>query len=246
MERATVILETVAAHSDGITLAQLSEAVGLNNSTVFHLVKTLLDLEYLTQDGVSKQYRIGSRLFMFAASAMSEKTLLSLGTPVLERLSTDTGQAAHLAIRSNQSVAVIARTPAVGMLQMSDHVVVNRPPHATAIGKVLLSAMEKTQLDALLSTLTLGKFTENTITNRRALLKEIKQVRESGVALDNSELDPDVRCIAVPVYDFSGRCVAAMGISGPVWRMTDEVVEQMTQTLQQLAEELSRQLGYKK
>jgi len=243
--RATAILETVASHVDGINLAQLSKLVGLNNSTVFHLVKTLVDLGYLNRDPVSKYYRIGTRLFMLAASAVRESTLLSFGSPLIDRLSNETGQAAHLAVRSNQNIAIIARSAAAGMLQLSDNVASHRPPHATAIGKILLAAMQERDMEELLTNMTLDRFTENTIVSRSALLKEIQQVRSNGIAFDNSELDPDVRCLAIPVYDFAGRCVAAMGLSGPVWRLNDEMMDKLIGPLRLYSNELSKQLGFR-
>src|SRR5574342_570106 len=100
LERAFAILEEVARNREGINLADLSKAVGLHNSTTFHLVKTMAQLGYVSQVRDSKRYRIGSSLFTLAAGALEENTLLALATPVLETLTRDTGEAGHFAIRS--------------------------------------------------------------------------------------------------------------------------------------------------
>src|SRR3546814_2086676 len=94
-----------------------------------------------------KRYRIGSRIFTLAAGALEENALLSLATPVLERLNADTGEAAHLAVRSKQEIVVIARTAASGLLQLAGRTGATRPAHATAIGKMLLAAMAPDDLD---------------------------------------------------------------------------------------------------
>ena len=107
LERAFAILEQVASRRDGINLSELSKAVGLHNSTTFHLLKTMVQLGYVTQMRESKRYRIGSRLFTLAAGALEENSLLEIATPVLEKLSRDTGEAAHFAIRSGNEVVVI-------------------------------------------------------------------------------------------------------------------------------------------
>lgn len=244
LERASAILDAVAHQPQGVGLADLSQAVGLHTSTTFHLVKTLVTLDLLTQSPDSKLYRIGGRVFMLAAGALDQNALLDLGTPILERLSADTGNAAHLAVRSRDEIAVIARTPATGLLQLSGYAGTNRPAHATAIGKLLLAAMPQDELDRQLKDISLPKFTENTITDRRALRREIEAVRRNGLAQDNCELDPDVRCIAIPVRDFAGRCVAAMGISGPAWRMTSDIVDEKAARLRVAATELSQRLGF--
>jgi len=243
LERAADILEVVARSRDGIGLADLSAETGLHTSTAFHLIRTLVSLGFLDQLAENKRYRIGSRVFGLAAGALDETMLLELATPLLERLSAETGEVAHLAIRSKHDIIVIARTEASGMLQLGGRTGATRPAHATAIGKALLAAMPPDELDRLLADLPLPRFTSRTLTDPEALKSNIDEVRQKGIAYDNCELDEDVRCAAVPVYDFAGRCVAAMGISGPVWRLSPKSMEKETQKLRRAAAELSKSIG---
>ncbi len=243
LKRAAAILDAVARKPKGVSLVQLSAELGLRNSTAFHLIQTLVNLGFLTQLADNRRYRIGTRLFTLAAGALDETALLSLATPILERLSAETGQAAHLAIRSKQDIIVIARTAASGLLQLAGHPGATRPAHATAIGKTLLAAMPPEDFDHLLETLPLPAFTPNTLTDRLGLAREIETVRHTGIAHDNCELDADVRCIAVPVHDFAGRCAAAMGLSGPAWRLSPQALKEKSLQLRAAAAELSRQLG---
>src|SRR5262245_16740861 len=243
LKRASAILDAVARQPEGVGLSHISAEVGLHSSTAFHLIQTLVGLGFLAQLADSRRYRIGPRLFMLAAGALDETMLLALATPILERLSAETGYASHLAVRSKQEIVVIARTAATGLLQLASHPGATRPAHATAIGKMLLSTMQPSELDHLLRTLPLPAFTAHTITDAQALRREIEEVRRIGLACDNCELDRDVRCIAVPVYDFAGRCAAAMGISGPAWRLTPVAVEPLAHQLRAAAAELSGRLG---
>jgi DNA-binding IclR family transcriptional regulator len=244
LKRASAILDAVARRPGGIGLSQISAEVGLHSSTAFHLIQTLVSLGFLAQLPDNRRYRIGPRLFTLAAGALEETMLLALATPILERLSAETGYASHLAIRSKQDIVVIARTAATGLLQLAGHPGTTRPAHATAIGKMLLSAMPPGELDRLLRSLSLPAFTPQTITDVQALRREIETIRRTGLARDDCELDRDVRCLAVPVHDFAGRCAAAMGISGPAWRLVQQaVVDQLAHQLKTAAAELSRQLG---
>lgn len=246
LERAAALLDAVAACRDGIGLTELSAQVGLNTSTAFHLIKTLVALGFVVQEAETKRYRIGSHVFALAAGAMNEATLLTLAMPVLEALSEETGEAAHLAVRTRGEIALVARTEATGMLQMSERVGIMRPAHATAIGKVLLAYMPERQRAELVAGLELRKFTEATITDRCRLSTELETVLHEGIAHDRCEFDADVRCIAMPVLDFSGRCVAAIGISGPIWRMAQEDVAEKGAALGRAADDLSSLLGYRK
>jgi len=242
--RAAAILDAVARQPEGISLAQLSAEVGLHNSTAFHLIQTLVNLDFLTQGPDNRRYRMGSRIFALAAGALNDNTLLSLATPLLERLSAETGEAAHLAVRSRHEIIVIARTAASGLLQLAGHPGATRPAHATAIGKMLLAAMPIGELERVLETLPLPRLTPNTITDQATLRAELDEVRRTGLAHDNCELDADVRCVAVAVHDFAGRCVAAMGISGPAWRLSAQLVKQKSRQLSAMAAELSALIGF--
>jgi len=99
-------------------------------------------------------------------------------------------------------------------------------------------------LDGLLQTLPLPKLTDKTITDRRTLRRELDEVRRTRIAYDNCELDDEVRCVAVAVQDFAGRCVGAMGLSGPVWRLSPQTMQEKSEALRGAAAELSAQLGF--
>jgi IclR family acetate operon transcriptional repressor len=118
-----------------------------------------------------------------------------------------------------------------------------RPAHATAIGKILFSQCKEAELEQLLSDIDFRAYTDNTLTTAAKLRRELTDIRKNNVAHDRCELDPDVRCIAVPVYDFAGRCVAAMGVSGPVWRMSEDIIPQRIEELKAAAATLSKALG---
>lgn len=244
LERAFAILEEVARNRDGINLAELSKNVGLHNSTTFHLVKTMAQLGYVSQVRDSKRYRIGSKLFTLAAGALDESTLLALATPVLESLTAATGEAAHFAIRSGHEIIVIARTAGAGLLQLADRTGATRPAHATALGKVLLAALDDAQAKRFLAETGLRRFTPKTLVEREALLREIGEARRKGIAYDDGEFDAEVRCVAVPVHDFAGRVAGAIGISGAVWRLSLQSLQEKARLVREAAASLSARLGY--
>ena len=68
-------------------------------------------------------------------------------------------------------------------------------------------------------------------------------MRGSGIAFDDGEFDPEVRCVAVPVRDFTGHIAGAIGISGPVWRLSLARLQDATARVAAAAAALSRELG---
>jgi IclR family transcriptional regulator, KDG regulon repressor len=245
LARAFSIMEEVARSRDGISLVELSRRVGLHNSTTFHLVKTLVSLGYIRQIKDSKRYRIGRPLFALAASALDEIEMVSLATPVLEDLSRETGETGHFAVRMGDSVVVIARTAAPGAFQLTERVGVVRPAHCTALGKVILAGLRDDQLDRFLARVELTPVTPRSITEPAALRKDIHDVRKSGVAFDDGEFNPEVRCLGVPVKDFTGNVVGAIGISGPIWRLSIQALQSRVATVQAAANRLSVEFGYR-
>src|ERR1700741_1636856 len=243
LARAFSILEQIARSRDGINLADLSRKVGLHNSTTFHLVKTMVSLGYIRQIKDDKRYRIGRPLFALAANALDEIQMARLAPPVLEDLSRETGESGHFAVPMGDSVVVIARTAGAGAFQLTERVGVVRPAHCTALGKVILAALKPEQLDGFLKRVELAPVTPNSITDAAVLRKNIEDVRQSGIAFDDGEFNPEVRCIAVPVKDFTGQIMGAVGISGPIWRLNIQALQGRAQAVQASARRLSAEFG---
>ena len=241
--RAFAILEEVARNRDGIGLAELSKRVGLHNSTTFHLVKTIVSLGYIRQDRETKRYRVGRPLFALAASSLDEIEMVSLATPILEDLSQKTGESAHFAVRMGDAVVVIARTSGPGAFQLADRVGVIRPANCTALGKVILAALRQDQLDRYIKRTELKVMTPKSIANPKALLHEIEDVRRSGMAFDDGEFDPEIRCVAVPVRDFTGQVIGALGISSPIWRVSIQALQTRGRIVVSAADRLSAEFG---
>jgi DNA-binding IclR family transcriptional regulator len=243
--RAFSILEEVARHREGIGLAELSKLVGLHNSTTFHLAKTLVSLGYLRQEKDNKRYRIGRPLFALAASALDEIEMVNVATPVLEELSRETSESSHFAVRMGDAVVVIARTSGPGAFQLTDRVGVVRPAHCTALGKIILASLRPDQLKRFLGRAELKPSTPKSITDAGVLVREIAEVQRTGVAFDDGEFNAEVRCVAVPVTDFTGQVVGALGISGPIWRLSNQALHASAQIVQAAANRLSAEFGAK-
>jgi DNA-binding IclR family transcriptional regulator len=147
-------------------------------------------------------------------------------------------------IRSGEQIVVVAKTAGSGIFQMVDRTGAVRPAHATALGKGLLAALSPSQLGRYLETCELRKFTGKTIVERDALLREIEEVRRKGLAFDDGEFDPEARCVAVPVRDFTSRIAGAIGMSGPMWRLSPQALQEKSKYVRAAAVKLSAELGF--
>jgi len=119
-----------------------------------------------------------------------------------------------------------------------------RPAHCTAIGKALLANLPEAELKTFLEAGEFRSLTPKTITAAAILELELARVREQGYAVDDEEFAQGMRCLAAPVRNFTGQVVAAIGISGPVWRASLDRVAQLTEFVKAAGDRLSQQLGY--
>lgn len=243
IRRACEVLEAVARSPDGIGLADLSRKLGLHTSTTFHIAKTLLTLGYLRQIEQSRFYRIGRPLFALASAALDEVELISAARPALAELANITGETSYFGVMSGEKLVVLAKHDGSGSIRINDRIGNVRPLHCTALGKVMLSTFEPEQFEAFLRDTELPIFTSKTIKTVDQLRREIAEVRRCGIAFDDGEVSEELRCAAVPVFNFTNQVIGSLGISGPGWRLSIQVLHKNVGSLQQAAERLSSELG---
>jgi DNA-binding IclR family transcriptional regulator len=246
ISRAFSLLEAIAENPDGIGLTQLSQITGLHSSTAFHLLKTMAGLGYIRQGEDNKRYFIASALFCLASAAQSEVQLVSAANRVLRELSMKTGIQSLFGLRAGTSMVVVAKADGNGAFQISDGIGGMRPAHCTGMGKIMLASMSDDELEAYLSNYALKAFTENTITDKARLLRELAEVRRSGLAFDDAEFHPELRCMAACIRDLSGSVIGALAMSGPSWRLSLQALQGTAGTLREAADELSGARGYRR
>ncbi|MFA6732529.1 MAG: IclR family transcriptional regulator, partial [Sphaerochaeta sp.] len=118
------------------------------------------------------------------------------------------------------------------------------PLYCTAIGKILLSDLGEGELRGYLDTTHLKPFTPNTLQDPLKLREELKQIRKQGWASDNEEHEMGTLCIGSPIRDYTGKVVAAMSVSWPLFRFNPEEKKRITASITDACESLSKLLGW--
>jgi len=119
------------------------------------------------------------------------------------------------------------------------------PAYCTGVGKVLLAGVDPAAVRAFYGEHELHRYTDNTITEVEALLAALDTVRCQGYALDNVEHEPDVKCVAVPIFDYTGQATSSVSLSGPEARMSAHICQEgLVERMLELAHGASTQLGY--
>ncbi|MEV6355120.1 IclR family transcriptional regulator [Streptomyces hydrogenans] len=216
--RTVELLEFFAGRPGMHTLAAVQEAVGYPKSSLYMLLRTLVELGWVETDATGTRYGIGVRALLVGTSYIDGDEVVAASRVTLDRLSDDTTETVHLARLDGTSVVYLATRQSQHHLRPFTRVGRRLPAHSTALGKALLATHDDEQVRELLPKV-LPSVTEHTITDRERLIEELAVVRESGYAVDREENTLGLRCFAVAIpYRTPAR--DALSCSVPAARLT--------------------------
>jgi IclR family transcriptional regulator, pca regulon regulatory protein len=250
LERGLSVLDAFAGMHSTLGIAEIAREVGLNKSTTHRYVNTLAVLGYLHQDPESRKYRLGARAVEIGFAALNSIEITRIAAGPLQRLADETGFTVSMAVLDGPEIVYIERrrTGQDRQLDLNLQVGSRLPAYCTALGKVLLAAEQPAQLRALLDRIDLARRAPNTITAREHLLAALDRIRRGAVAVNDEELTPGLRAIAVPVRDRSRRVVAAINIAVHTtgWNASpDALMRRLEPALRRTAADISGQLGFR-
>jgi IclR family transcriptional regulator, KDG regulon repressor len=242
--KALRILDALGDHPSGLGITDLSNMMKAPKSTVHRLIATLEAAGYAVFDPPTSKYVLGSRVARLGEQLNTQSPLLAFGVQTLEMLTQECKEASHLAILEGTEVVYISREESKEPVRISFGTGHRAPAHCTALGKVLLAGLSDSEIAALYRGKKLEKPTPRSKDSLPDVVSEMTAVRKEGIAYDNEEYMPGLRCIAAPVRDFSGRIVAAMSLSMFKHKMTGERRAYFKTALVRGSVQLSEKLGY--
>lgn len=240
LARGLKILELLALTEDGTGVTDLANQLSIDKSTASRLVQTLASYGFAEQDSETRRYHLGPQIVNLSRSALARMPLRDQAKPFLRQLMERTGECAHLAILAQGQTLYIDQVESPATLRVTTGVGTLAPLHCTALGKSLL-AFGNTPVPTELQA-----FTARTITAPDVLRMHLEQTRKQGYSIDDEEYSYDVRCIAAPVFDFRGKLVGAIGISGPAGRLSLERIPVAGAIVVELAQTLSNRLSFRR
>lgn len=242
INRASLIIEAIAKHNNSISLTELSKIVDLHKSTVHRILKTLIDIGYVHQTKIDSHYELTIKLFEIGSSVIRNNNLTTIAKPYLRRLRDLSGEVVHLVVSDGNEIVYIDKVESLHTLRMHSYIGKRSPMYCTAVGKAILSQQSSDQIETYWASITPKKHTTNTIIELETFKEELDQIKANAISYDNQEYDNGIRCIGTTLHNFSGDVVAAISISGPVQRMTDEHINKLIPELINVKQEISREL----
>lgn len=228
---------------DGGRVSEVADRLGLAKSTVHSHLATMKSLGYLVQEG--DIYYLSSRFIDLGRYVQNRKRVYELAGSKIESLAEQTGELVQFAIAEHRRAVYIHRSAgeqAVATDADDSHRVLL---HATAAGKCLLAFMPEEDVVNVVDSTGLPALTDSTITDFETLLEELKEVRDSGFAVNESERINGLRAVGVPVFDQDRNLLGSISVAGPAHRIQGEYFrDELPKLLNGVANELAMNVTY--
>jgi DNA-binding IclR family transcriptional regulator len=237
------VLECFSGVEPELSVLQIAQRTSLPRTTVHRLVDSLRAVGFLEQEASRENYRLGLRLFGFGNTALTNMPLHREAAPFVDTLAKLSGETVHLCVFDGTQMVFVERSLDRGRPNNVVTTVETSPCHSTGVGKAALAFQPPAVIDHVIA-LGLQRFTRNTIVTGDVLRQELATIRARGYAIDDCEHEPDVRCVAAPVRNSSGRVFAALSVTGNTRRMELHRTEDLAALVISHAGQISARLGY--
>lgn len=226
-----LLLMMLLGEKNNLGLSELARLSGMNKSKVYRLLCTLEHRDFVQKNDNPVTYHLGHQLLSLGNCARQQINYIQVADIEAEHLRQLFDENIQLRIRDHHEILQVLHKPSGQSLQVRSEAGNRRQLGSGASGRVLL-AYAPTTVQALF------------VEKNNSLTKSLDEIRARGFAITRGELTAGIGAIAAPIFSQQGECIAALSISLPLSRFSDEKEHSMTEQLLQATQRISRQLGY--
>ncbi|MGW3269192.1 IclR family transcriptional regulator [Streptomyces sp. NPDC001056] len=242
VDRAVSVLEILARDGEaGVT--EIATELDVHKSTAFRLLGVLENRGLVAQAKDRGKYRLGAGVLRLAGAAAVRLDISQEGVPVCREVADELGETVNIAVLDEDAAVNIMQARGTASVAAQNWLGRRTPLHATSSGKVLLAHLPPALREGLLAR-PLHRFTERTATGAAMLRTELATVVEQGYGVTVEELEPGLAAVAAPVRAHDGEVIAAISVSGPVYRLNPDRLPEVARRTVAAGRELSRRMGY--
>ena len=214
LDRGLDLIERLATAENGMTISELVAETGLPKSTIHRILATFADRHYVEKNEETSVYSLGYKFVELASLYLNKIVLKTEAEPVMHTLAQVLHATTYLGVLENNEVMYLQRTEPRNSLRLYPSIGKREPLYCTALGKVLLASLPLKEFEHVAQHLSYEPYTPNSITNYEDLARDVMLVRKRGYATDRGEHTVDSSCLAVPIYDYTRKVMAALSVSG--------------------------------
>jgi DNA-binding IclR family transcriptional regulator len=241
IDKCFAILELLAQSKEPMGISDISGKLALNKSTVFHIVRTLMDLKVL-ENQHDRKFDFGSRFYILGNMAGKRSRLIQTAHPYLETINEKTKLSAFLGLRSDRQAILIDKVDSAYGIKLSSEIGMRMPILAGAGIKVMLSQLSDAEIDEILSRTELKRYTPHSIIDKAVYKEEILEVRKQGIAYDREEYIEGMVAFAIPINANSRDVQAAVWAVGLTRQVSESSIPELAQLLKGISEEINYRL----
>lgn len=245
IDRALVILQYFLRTEEPLSVTQLSKALGIHKSTVSRTIDTLEGRGFLTKQEDTGKYWLGMQVYSLGMLYREKDRFQEVAYPYAKALAIECNASVHMTTFPQTRApypehVILEKITLPQTVDVAPHTGAIRPAYCSASGKCLLAFSDeyRTPYEGC----KLKKFTEYTITDWPKLLTELDKIRRDGYAVERQEVEPGMTCIAAPIFAGT-KIVAAISVSGPISRITEDVEPTYTEAVKKAAHDITQALS---
>jgi DNA-binding IclR family transcriptional regulator len=236
------LLESLANHEEPCGITELANELGLTKSNVHRLLQALIHCGFVQQDPASQRYAPTFKLWQLGSQVWNRTDIKPIARPHLVELNKLTQETVHLSVREGTDVIYVDKVNCVHPIGTFTRIGGRSPAHCTATGKALLAALPDDEIDRL--GIHFKPHTDKSLLTLEQLRAELSRIRQQGYSINRGEWNTGVGGVAAPIYNAANIVCAAIGISGPLDRLTPKIQKDYITIVVESARAISRSLGY--
>jgi IclR family KDG regulon transcriptional repressor len=243
VRRALSILETLLRRDEALGVAEIARTLSIPRSTAYGIVNVLCDERYLDWFGDGRKVFLGPKLLELGTAYRSKIDLLKAGAPIVKTLRDETGETVQLSVLDQDMLLVLMKEEGSHPVRIISRVGSRVPVNWAAGGRLIVSDLDDAALRHLLRQTIRPSPTGKASLDVETLIRQIRKARKRGYSTELGETNEHAGCVAAPVIDASGHCVASISIAAPEQRLRRANRSKLTAKVRTAAEHLSTRLG---
>ncbi len=243
LQKASAVLALYDREHTEWGVREVADRLKMAKSSAHDLLTSLAQIGFLKKNERGR-YRLGWRLVTMSETLLATTELRKEARPEMEGLAERYKETIHLGVLDDSKAVYVDKLEGMQAVRVELTSLGSRLyAHCSALGKVLLAHCSKEEVDHIIQTEGLPRFTPNTITSAEELHQTLEEIRSQGYAYDLEEILPDLCCVGAPIYNYSGQVIAAISMSIPTYRFRRSQNEFREATIR-TAKNISNRLGY--
>jgi IclR family transcriptional regulator, KDG regulon repressor len=244
LEKIVTILNLYTDKENSFTLTEIKNKTGFPKTTVFRILKTFENAGFFKYDPANEKYSLGLRFLELGGIVYESLSIRKVSAPYMDALSQSLKAIILLGVIKNDQLLYIDKNESNSIIRVSSRTGLKRPPYYGMLGMTLFAYMDENERKRLLQQYPPTKITEYTITDIDEIMHRLDETKRLGYYMEQDEVVEGLLGIGVPIKDYYGNVVAALGATQPAFQIKKGAIEDIIQELMKASRLISKELGH--